>query len=91
MERISTEYERVMREGLHGNGGNRTHAEKKDPVSCTTALNGVSWADAPGEEGTKRRPPAERGGAPTDLKMLMKLGRVVRARPILISIQGGKA
>ncbi len=62
----------LVRQGMHGNGGNRTHAEKKDPVSCTTALNGVSWADAPREEGTKRRPPAERGGAPTDLNARMR-------------------
>lgn len=88
MTRISKElYERLMRDGVHGTGANQGHAGIKAPVSSPKALNGVSMAGTPG--GEEQRPTAG-GGKPADLKMLMKLGRVVRARPILISIDGGK-
>lgn len=82
MERISTEYERVMRQGLRpATGGAVKGHGIKTRESASVALDPAVAAAAPGGRGRYYG---------SGWEMLMKRGRIVSERPLLIIISGGR-
>ncbi|KKB80808.1 hypothetical protein VW35_00945 [Devosia soli] len=101
MERIGSRlYETLMRSGVQaGTAGTvRASGKKKRPAAMESAgpqllPRGEVFRQGKGAEraqGEEARPACSPEGDDR-LQMLMKIGRVVRTRPILISIRGGKA